>query len=285
MSIDHDRLEALLKRVKALKVNIKSQSALSVGRVSVRHEAKALGSIWHKDFVPALKYFLSAESLENYNSNFTQLIKLSSPNNKVSSYLEALDAIIKPFKDELLVPSQQGTLQGHAPTAFDAFFALLTSAEEGDYLAEAIACANAKHYRAAAVLGWSAAIDRIHRVIDARGIDKFNAMSQQMHVATAGRYKRFNNKGQIVANIGELREVFDTAILWVIEGMQLIDTNQHARLSACFEIRCHSAHPGDAPITPYNLMSFFSDLEQIVFKNPKFQLVELPSAQTPPASQ
>jgi hypothetical protein len=41
-------------------------------------------------------------------------------------------------------------------------------------------------------------------------------------------------------------------------------------------MRCHGAHPGNAPITPYNLMSFFSDLDQIVFMNPTFKLPEPP---------
>jgi hypothetical protein len=54
--------------------------------------------------------------------------------------------------------------------------------------------------------------------------------------------------------------------------MGMIDTNQHTRLDSCFDMRCHGAHPGDAPITLYNLMSFFSDIEQIVFMNEKFAL-------------
>ena len=54
--------------------------------------------------------------------------------------------------------------------------------------------------------------------------------------------------------------------------MELIDSNQHARLFSCFELRNHSAHPGEAPITEYNLASFFSDLNQIIFKNAKFKL-------------
>jgi hypothetical protein len=31
-----------------------------------------------------------------------------------------------------------------------------------------------------------------------------------------------------------------------------------------------SAHPGEAPITEFNLISLFSDLQQIVMENPKF---------------
>lgn len=277
MSIEHDKLEALLTRAKALRRLLKAETTPNVGKIGLREEAKALGSTWHKDFAPTLKHSLNPESLEVYSAQFTRLIKLSSPNNSRASYLAALELIIKPFNDELLIPSQQGALGASAPTAFDSFFASLSNADESAYLAEAIACAKEGHQRAAVVLGWSAAIDRIHRVIEVRGLDKFNAMSQQMQAATTGRYKKFN-KGQNVSNLAELREVFDSVILWVIEAMGMIDTNQHTRLGSCFDMRCHGAHPGEAPITQFNLMSFFSDLDRIVFMNEKFKLPALPSA-------
>lgn len=85
------------------------------------------------------------------------------------------------------------------------------------------------------------------------------------------RFRKFKQPLN-VQSISELREVPDPVVLWVVEGMELVDINQHTRLYSCFQLRCQCAHPGDAPITQYNLMSFFSDLEQIVFSNPKFQV-------------
>ena len=271
MSVDHDTLQALLTRLKALRKSLKAEAVPTVGKLALRNEANALGRDWHKDFAPKLKHYLTPEALNNYGDQFTRLLKLSTPNNKVASYLSAIDLIIKSFNDVLLIPSQQGVIGGSAPSAFDAFFANLSNEEESEYLAEAIACAKAGHLRAAVVLGWSAAIDRVHRVLDYNGLDKFNSMSQQMQAATTGRYKKFN-KGQNISSLAELREVFDSTILWVIEGMVLIDTNHHTRLGSCFDMRCHGAHPGDAPITTYNLMSFFSDLDQIIFSNAKFKI-------------
>jgi len=64
--------------------------------------------------------------------------------------------------------------------------------------------------------------------------------------------------------------VFDRDLLWILEGMGLIDSNQHTRLLSCFDLRNHSAHPGEAPVTAYNLLSFFSDVIEIVLRNPKF---------------
>lgn len=281
MSVDHETLEALFLRAKTLRRLLKAEKNSYVAKIGLRDEAKALGSTWHKAFAPHLKHSLSKESLDVYNVQFTRLIKLSSPNNRRASYLKALDLIIRPFNDEVLIPSQQGALGGAAPTAFDTFFAELTNPDESAYLAEAIACAKQGHQRAAVVLGWSAAIDRIHRVLEHRGLDKFNTMSRQMNAATVVRYKKFN-KSQNVSSLVELREVFDSVILWITEAMGLIDTNQHTRLSSCFDMRCHGAHPGEAPITSFNLMSFLSDLDQIIFMNEKFKLPAMHSAVVAP---
>lgn len=271
MSVEHDQLEALLARVKALRKSLKAETGKSVNKLAIRNEAKALGGEWHRDFAPKLKHSLTSEALQNYSTQFTRLIKISGPNNLLSSYLAAVELIIKPFSDELLIPSQQGALGTAATSSFDAFFASLSNADESDYLAEAVACAKHGHLRAAVVLGWSAAVDRIQRVLEHKGLDKFNNMVSQMAAATSGRYKRFK-KIDAVTSIAELQEVFDRPLLWAIEGMGMIDTNEHTRLGSCFDMRCHGAHPGNAPITSYNLMSFFSDLDQIIFMNPKFKL-------------
>jgi hypothetical protein len=134
-----------------------------------------------------------------------------------------------------------------------------------------VACARHNFYRASAGLGWCAAIDRIHRKIEKDGFPKFNITSSKMASETKGRYKKFNQV-QNISSISELREVFDHIILWIIEGLELIDSNQHTRLRSCFELRCQCSHPGDAPVTEYNLLSYYSDLNEIIFKNPKFNV-------------
>jgi hypothetical protein len=56
--------------------------------------------------------------------------------------------------------------------------------------------------------------------------------------------------------------------------LELIDGNQHQRLRFCFELRNNSAHPGQAPIEPENVYSFYSDITKIVLNNPKFAIDE-----------
>ncbi len=76
------------------------------------------------------------------------------------------------------------------------------------------------------MLGWCAAIDQIHHAIERIGFAKFNIASAAMASQNKGRFKKFNQT-QNVSSLGELREVFDNIVLWILEGMQLIDNNQH----------------------------------------------------------
>jgi len=264
-------LGQLLENLKNLRKSLKAETIPQVGKKALRDQANELGLRWHRDIGPKLRPAVSTEVFERYDAAFTRLLKLSGPNNLRSSYLETLNALIPPFRDELVIPAKQGSFSASAPSAFDSFLTSLGNPDESEYLGESIACAKAGYSRAAAVLGWSAAIDRVHRKIESLGFQKFNVASAQMASQQTGRYKKFN-KVQNVNSISEIREVFDTVVLWVIEGMALIDSNQHMRLRSCFDMRCQCAHPGDAPITQFNLLSFFSDLDQIILSNVQFKL-------------
>jgi hypothetical protein len=264
-------LAQLLEDLKGLRKTLKTETVPRVSKKAIRDRANELGTRWHRDLGPKIRSAIPPDVSDRYDAAFTRLIRLSAPNNLRSSYLEALNSLIPPFRDQLIIPAQQGSLSLPTPSAFDTFFASLANPEESDYLREAIACARAGYFRAAAVLGWSAAIDRVHRKIEAMGFRNFNVTSAQMASQQAGRYKKFNQV-QNVNSISEIREVFDTVVLWIIEGMGLIDSNQHTRLRSCFDMRCQGAHPGDAPITQFNLLSFFSDLDQIIFSNARFKL-------------
>jgi hypothetical protein len=208
--------------------------------------------------------------IERYSGYCSRLIKLAENNNLKTSYLSTLGDLIGCFRDELILPVQRNEVQRTTKSVFAEFVAGLSDADESAYFKEALDCADHGFLRAAAVMGWSAAIDRIHRKVEQLGFAKFNTVSAQMASQTKGRFKHFNQK-QAVASLSELREVFDTVILWIIEGMNLIDLNQHMRLRSCFEMRCQCAHPGEAPITEYNLMSFFSDIQKIVLQNAAFK--------------
>jgi hypothetical protein len=249
---------------------LKSETTPQVAKKGLRQEAERLGQKWFNEIEPGLhkRTAFSDDLLRKYAGGFQRLIKLSSPNNQRTSYLETVESLVKPMRDELIMPLQ--LTSSHAvPTVFESFVAGLKDPEESAYFQEAINCAKHGFLRAAAVMAWCAAIDRIHQKIEGVGFTSFNVASAQMASQQKGRFKRFNQT-QSITSMSELREVFDTIVLWIIEGMHLIDSNQHTRLRSCFEMRCQCAHPGEAPITEYNLMSHFSDIQQIVLENPNF---------------
>jgi hypothetical protein len=125
--------------------------------------------------------------------------------------------------------------------------------------------------RAAIVLGWCAVIDRMRRKIADVGFDKFNATSTRLKGETTGKFKHWN-KGVQAHSLTELLPIFDTDLMIVLEGMGLIDDNEHQRLKTLFQYRCHSAHPANAPIEEPHVVAFFTDAVKIVLTNKAFEL-------------
>ena len=268
-----EQLRTLQTDLLALRTLVSEINTERIAKKTILSKAESIGARWFSEFCEPLvgQFGLTPELVDSYSHHFGRLIKISAPNNQKKSYVETLRAILKTFRDDLIIPLQTRP-KGTAKTSLlSKVLEGLPSPLENEYLNEAIACARHDFYRAAAILGWCAAIDRIHHVIEKNGFTKFNVTTAEMASQTKGRFKKFNAV-QNVSSISELREVFDTIVLWVVEGMGLIDSNQHTRLRSCFDLRCQCAHPGDAPVTEYNLLSFFSDLNEIVLKNKKFKV-------------
>lgn len=267
VAVLHDFYNSL----KALRSDINKVTTLHVARNNLKKRAGDLSDQWFTSIAPQLAKFtiLATSTIESYSEWFYKLLKLTKGKNRKATYVDALTNITKTFHDDLLLPIQIQPKLAEEVSLLAKLFDNMPNPEEDAYMKEAIACATHQLFRGSAVLGWSAAVDRIHHVIEKIGFEKFNATSKAMTAATTGRFKRFSKTANITS-IGELREYFDGDILWVLEGMGLLESNQNTRLRACYEMRCQCSHPGEAPITEYNLLSFFSDIDQIIFKNPKF---------------
>ena len=268
-----EQLRNLQAELKSLKKAVSDVKTAQVAKISIRNKAEDIGTRWFSEFSEQLvnENGLSPDVIEKYSRHFGRLIKISSPNNLKKSYIEALQAILKPFRDELIIPLQTQPKEKAKASLLADLLKDLPLPSENEYLQEAIECARHNYYRASVVLGWCATIDRIHHVLENAGFQKFNVTSSTMASQNKGRFKRFSSV-QNVSSISEIREVFDTIVLWILEGMSFIDSNQHTRLRSCFDLRCQCAHPGDAPVTEYNLLSYFSDLNEIVLKNEKFNI-------------
>lgn len=237
-----------------------------VQRKTLLERVESVAAEWFDKYYPTLRweFAIPDEDLHKYRQAFGNLLEASDgrPSKNVIEYL--FQAVLTSFYRDLVIPVQ--TYQSYYRD-FPIFEKLLShSAEfEKEFLLEAIECARTDKRRAAIVLGWSAAVHRLHMYIERMGFDKFNQASHQMASITSGRYKRFNKKFS-VHNLGDLQmSVFDRDLLWVLEFLGEIDGNEHERLEICLTMRNTSAHPGEAPFSEENLLSFFSDIDALVF--------------------
>jgi len=260
-------MEAALKSFRRA---IKEQTVKQIAKKALRAKAEELPTKWFSEIAPALQEekVIAPGTIERYSELFGRLLKLSSPNNLRTSYIEVLDSLLGDYRPELIFPSQTAGEGPSTTSQLETMLAGIADPSQSEYLAEAVTAAKHQLFRAAAILGWCSAIDQVHHALERIGFDTFNKTSGFMTSQSKGRFKKFNQT-QNVSSISEVREVFDPILLWIIEGMQLIDINQHTRLRSCFELRCQCAHPGEAPVSEYNLLSFFSDIKAIVFENPK----------------
>lgn len=264
--------------IKNAKAILKKGNAIQVSSEKERKIYEKVANDWFSLLSKQLVGFgVSSEIVERYDNAFRSILKLSDSVGRRTSYIKQFDIISSDFNDNIVI-----FLQTDAQKSMDSDYQFgdevhvlldkISDSDENEYLTEALGCWESGYLKAATVLLWCAAIDRIHKVIEKIGFNVFNSTSSQMKQQTSGRFKRFS-KEYNVQSLSELRTVFDSDVLWIIEGMLLIDSNERTRLASCFDMRCHSGHPGAAPITKYNVISCFSDIVEIIFTNPKFSLM------------
>jgi hypothetical protein len=202
-----------------------------------------------------------------YRDALRKLHSLSSKRNQRTSHKRVIKSLLADFHADLVQPVW---FHGGADPseAIKQIIADIPYPDQKGYLEEALRCIEADCKRAAAVLGWSAAMHHIHSKIEEIGFDKFNKKADDLSKQTKGRFKGFKASAP-VESISDLREVADRRILTVLDGMELLETNQRQRLEYGLDMRIQASHPGDAEVTLTNLESFFSDLSTLVFKNPK----------------
>lgn len=242
-----------------------------VNKRGIKDSTLGLCKSWFEETEPSLQRFSITDSVkEKYHALFTNLIGLALKKSRKMTYLKIIDNLLQDFKDELYIPIIKFSASIISVSHLTKILENATEPEK-DYLNEALGCASHNFFRASVVLGWDAAVYRMHKVIEKLGFDEFNKKSEEMKNIDEGRFKRFKKSFHVQTLSDLSATVFDTDLLWVLEYWGLIDSNQHERLSICFTMRNNSAHPGEASISEENLSSFYSDLKNIIFANPKFK--------------
>jgi hypothetical protein len=264
------RLHEMKRRLQALRREIRGHPRKQVSATAIRGEAGALADYWVEHLRGPLEepYHIDPSVVQDYAREFTRLHRLSRPNNLASSYLTTLDALLKGFDDRLVLPVQQYSERLDSVLDLANILGQIPDAQDAEYLEEGIDCARHGNLRASIVLGWCAAVDRLQRRIIREGFGKFNAASARLK-SSGGRYKWFSHQFSI-SSAAELAEVADHHLLVVLEGMDLLQGNERDRLGRCLDLRNESAHPGRAPVGEPHVVAFYSDIAEIVLRNPRF---------------
>ncbi len=264
-------LKTFKKRASGLAKECGDVSGKQVQSAALLADLEGFATQWFDEIEPVLRgaYDLEQDVLLEYRERLGRLLELVGGRPSRTQVQETLSSIAASFHVDILVPVQKSQA---ALTKYPTLDAVLCHAQgiDVDYLTEAVECARLGKRRAAIILGWCAAVNRLHAHVQKEGFAKFNQASVQMSAMQSGRYRRFSSKYNI-QNLSDLRmTVFDGALLWVLEFMGAIDGNQHERMEICFTMRNTCAHPGEATLSEENVLSFFSDIDSLVFTNEKF---------------
>ena len=273
--MDHDSfviaVKEFRKRLSDLSTRCDQARGRHVQSAATLADLEKLATQWFSEIEPTLRssYSLDEGLVARYHDHFGKLLELLGGKPSKSSVQMVLTPVAAAFHVDIVVPVQK---RQAALTKYPSLDAMLSHLDgiELDYMTEAVDCARLGKRRAALILGWCAAVTRLHTYVERKGFGKFNHASIQMSAMQSGRYKRFNKKYNI-QNLADLRmSAFDADLLWVLEFMGAIDGNQHDRLHMCYTMRNTCAHPGEATYSEENVLSFFSDIDSLVFTNPKF---------------
>lgn len=264
-------LRAFKEDLQGLRREVNGTEGDRISRQATRARAEGVATKWVEELRSPLehRFNLTAESIAAMSESMKQLHVISRPNNRKTSYQKVISEALQDFDDRFILPVQQQATEVESLLDLQKLIPGLADPGESEYLQEAIDCASAGFKKAAIVMGWCAAIDRMQRKVLALGLVSFNAASTKLKNQTSGKFKRWN-KEFAVTTLGELQTVFDTDLIVVLEGMGLLDGNQAERLETAFQYRNHSAHPGQAPIEDAHVVAFFTDINKIVLQNPKF---------------
>lgn len=267
------KLREFKEEITGLKRAISRLETPKVSRQKLRKDAEAIASKWVEELRSPLehKFKIEKKTIADTSEQMKKLHILSRPNNQKSSYTRCLNLVLKNYDDKFILPIQQEGGEIAEIPELRRLLPNLNDPDMSDYLTEAVESAEEGHYRAAIVLGWCAAIDKMQKKVRSLGFGAFNAASLKAKNQKSGKFKRWNKEFG-VSTLSELQTVFDTDLIVVLENMELLDSNQSQRLETCFQYRNHSAHPGEAPIESAHVISFFTDITRIVILSPDFSL-------------
>lgn len=250
---------------------IKANKSLLISKQGLRKRVSQVSMKWLGKISPRLRANPNLEDamISKVDAAFEKALELSTSKNRKTTYAQVLNQLPKEIQRDILIPLIKTTpttslLDGIAAKAFS----LTKSEEEKQLFDEAFRAARAGCFKAATVMSWCAAIDRLRSFVKAQGLHKFNQTSQKLKNINTGFYKRFSKSFNLTLE-NELQEVFDKDLIIVLSGMVSLDLNQTSGLLRLFDIRNSCAHPSTYTMDELSFASFVNEILNLILSNPK----------------
>jgi hypothetical protein len=250
---------------------VRANSSQYVSKEGLRQKLSAISKKWLQELSPRLRATGNIRDIvvNELDSTFEKILMLAGSSNRKTSYVRHLRDATQVIQQSVLVP-----LIKSSPTSslLDGIAAKVLvqnlSVEQKNYLDEAFTAARAGCFKAATVMTWCAAIDRLRSFVLSKGLDVYSQTSTALRQNNNGFYKYFKNEVNITME-NELQEIFDRNLITVISGMDnALDINQAKALLTLFEKRNSSAHPSATVVDELAYASFLNELNTLVFANP-----------------
>ena len=130
--------------------------------------------------------------------------------------------------------------------------------QERAYVEEAIRCLHppARAFRASVLMGWTAAVYHLRKLVERYGFDQFNAAFRQLYP---------QSKHKPVQHFNDLEDYPDKVLLEVCERMRFFDGAARRRLEQWLGLRNGCAHPTEVAPGEQVVKAFFEEVIQYVF--------------------
>lgn len=167
----------LLKILKKLKKDVtqlakKCQKApgKQIQSKALLESLESLGTLWFEEIEPVLRTTTSVETvLIRYQEFFGKLLELSGSKPSKKVVVQILDQINQTYHSDIVVPVQKHRAVLSKYPKLDSILSHAAGLEV-DYLTEAIECTRLAKRRAGLILGWCAAVNRVHLYVQKKDL-------------------------------------------------------------------------------------------------------------------
>lgn len=270
-----EQLERFLSSLAELQEATKKNKSAFISRSALRNQVTACCKSWLSKLSTQIRGdgFIDDQILNSIDEKFEKLLELAGSNNRKNSYASLLNILPKDIQKGVLVPliKKAKTTQNPLATAILAkIYSNLSFEDEKKYFEEAARAASAECYKAATVMVWCAAIDRLRKIVDGLGLKNFNKKSKELKARKTGYYKHFSKEFNLIQT-NELPEVFDRDLITVLSAMVNLDLNELKAILHLFDVRNHCAHPSSNTMDELAYINYLNEVLKLILANPKFQ--------------